>query len=242
MRHPFAIVGALLIAVIFAVVISWTFSRCPENDVSMPVAEPSPSELLVPDFPWPPPRASAMAVIPAVFFANDRFLGDVSNRIGAALDVGGYFERSYFAAPGGFAMVTRLEQINPDGTSKREEKERWSLKSGPIGRFSLADYLRTLFTAPAGYYRIIVFVVSSQPFTQSDERVERSEAGAWLSQGLNALPEEITQLSYTKRHTVTALIYEFEQPGRQEAMLMLPSDLTGRAHLERALLWDALRQ
>jgi hypothetical protein len=137
--------------------------------------------------------------------------------------------------------VTRLERINPDGTPTAEA-ERWTVGALPLTSFSLADYLRALFTAPSGRYRIIVFVVSSQPFAQSETQVQQDEALAWLSEGLNLLPDNMALAPFTPQHTVTALIYEFEQPGNQEAMLMLPANLIGRVHLQRAQLWDALRQ
>ncbi len=209
------------------------------------VASGDPAPAPIPQFPWPPPRASASAVIPAAFVkpggVDTATLGDVADEISAALDTGGYFERSYFGAPGGFAMVTRLERINPDGTPT-DEAERWTVGALPLTSFSLAAYLRALFTAPSGHYRIIVFVVSSQPFAQSETEVQRDEALAWLSDGLNRLPDNMALAPFTPQHTVTALIYEFEQPGNQEAMLMLPAHLMGRVHLQRAQLWDALRQ
>jgi hypothetical protein len=196
----------------------------------------------VPQFPWPPPRASASVAIPDGFIAASGSaaptLGDVAAQIHTTLDGGGYVERSYFAAPGGFAMVTRLERINADGTPM-QDPERWRVEAQPLGSFSLRAYLQALFTAPSGHYRIIVFVVSSQPLAQSEAEVSRSEALAWLHEGLNRLPDSIAGAAYTDRHVVTALIYEFEQPGRQEAVLVLPGNLTGRAHLERAMLWQA---
>jgi hypothetical protein len=196
----------------------------------------------VPQFPWPPPRASASVVVPPGFIRLSSVakptLGDAAKLIDAALDGGGYVDRSYFAAPGGFAMVTRLERIDADGTPKQEE--RWSVQPPPLQRFSLSAYLRALFTAPPGYYRIIVFVVSSQPFAQAAERVSRDEALAWLHEGLNRLPDSIAEASYTERHDATALIYQFEQPGRQEALLVVQGSPSGREHLQRAKLWDAL--
>ena len=196
----------------------------------------------VPQFPWPPPRASASVVIPFGPIRSSGIpeptLGDAAKLINAALDGGGYVDRSYFAAPGGFAMVTRLERIDPDGTPRQDE--RWSVQPPPLQSFSVGAYLRALFTAPPGYYRIIVFVVSSQPFAQSAERVSRDEALAWLHEGLNRLPDSIAGASYTERHDATALIYQFEQPGRQEALLVVQGSPSGREHLERAKLWDGL--
>jgi len=210
----------------------------PQAPAVMPPTVGIDPELDVPQFPWPPPRASASVVMPPGFLRlRELTLGDAAKLINAALDGGGYVDRSYFAAPGGFAMVTRLERIDADGTPKQEE--RWSVESPPLQSFSLGAYLRALFTAPAGYYRIIVFVVSSQPFAQAAEGVSRDDALAWLHEGLNRLPDSIASALYTERHDVTALIYQFEQPGRQDALLVLQGGPTGREHLERAQLWGA---
>jgi hypothetical protein len=96
---------------------------------SAEVAGPEPA-VAIPQFPWPPPRASASAVIPAAFLrpsgVESPTLGDIADEISKALDTGGYFERSFFGAPGGFAMVTRLERINRDGTPT-DEAERWTV-------------------------------------------------------------------------------------------------------------------
>jgi hypothetical protein len=234
------LIGALVLGALVLVAVG--FLGFYADRASPPPAASVSPEPEVPDFPWPPPRASATAVIPAGFIRvsgiAEPTLGHAVELINAALDGGGYVERSYFAAPGGFAMATRLERIEADGTPKQEE--RWSVAVQPLQSFSLGAYLRALFTAPAGYYRIIVFVVTSQPFAQSAERVSRDDALAWLHEGLNRLPDSIAAARYTERHAVTALIYQFEQPGRQEAQLVLQGSPSGREHLERAMLWGAL--
>ena len=249
-RASLTLIGALVLGALALVVVvllgSVTHAPLPADmaEPALPEALPSPAaeiEPEAPQFPWPPPRASASVVIPFGPIRSsgvpEPTLGDAAKLIDAALDGSGYVDRSYFAAPGGFAMVTRLERIDADGTPKQEE--RWSVEPPPLQSFSLGAYLRALFTAPAGYYRIIVFVVSSQPFAQAAEPVSRDDALAWLHEGLNRLPEGIAEASYTERHDVTALIYQFEQPGRQEALLVLQGSPTGREHLERAQLWGA---
>jgi hypothetical protein len=83
----------------------------------------------MPHFPWPPPKASAMVVIPGDFLRKTPgkvcYLGDVERKIHAALESSGCFEKSYYGVPDGFAMVARLEQINRDGTPK-EVPDRWA--------------------------------------------------------------------------------------------------------------------
>lgn len=209
------------------------------------IATTSKTKQMLPQFPWPPPRASAMTTIPASFFRQvvGRLvrLTDVDHKINAALDVSGYFERSYYAVPGGFALVTRLEQINPDGTPM-EGDNRWQVEVGPIRSFSLEAYLRALFTSSPGYFRIVVFIVTPYPFSQADASVDRQDAIAWLSRGAHILPPEIGNLPYTERHSCTALIYEFEKiAGEQKARTLIPGRMLGRTHLEKSGLWDGLK-
>ena len=76
-----------------------------------------------PSFPWPPPKASASSKVPDNFLRETetkQILHDIDRRLALALDKAGYFEKSYFSVPDGFALVTRLEQINADGTPKPE--------------------------------------------------------------------------------------------------------------------------
>lgn len=200
--------------------------------------------IMIPEFPWPPPGASATTEIPRHFFSSQPSdvlrLRDVKGALQAALESCGYYEKSYYSVPDGFAMATRLEQINRDGTSK-EPPDRWAVEVQRLRKFSLKAYLVALFTANPGYYRIIVFIVTSYPFSQTDIRVSREEAIDWMGRGFNDLPDSIGQLEYSEEYTCTALIYEFEQPNPGEPNeLKIPSNLQGRTHLEKANLWQAL--
>jgi hypothetical protein len=169
-------------------------------------------------------------------------LKDVDLRLTTALDACGYVGKSYYAVPDGFALVTQLEQINPDGTS-RPLPSRWAAKVQPLSTFSLSDYLKALFTANPGRYRIIVFIVTSHPFSQTDAKVSKAEALGWLSKGLNQLPASIGDLSFTSDYAATALIYEFEEAHAGEnAVFITPSGLTGRDHLTKSKLLPALEK
>jgi hypothetical protein len=199
----------------------------------------------IPQFPWPPPTASARVTIPAGMIRRGGALGalrDVDTRLSAALDARGYVERSYFAVPHGFAIVTRLEQI--DNTGKpRTPPARWNASAGGLTDFSLSAYLRALFTAEQGRYRVIVFTITGAPFTEGDQHVTSEEALEWLRRGLDKLPPSLADLPYTNDVTVTALIYEFERTGANTpaaARAIVPSTIGAREHLSGAGLWSAL--
>src|SRR3546814_19568128 len=90
-------------------------------------------------------------------FGGAANLGAVAERLSDALHAAGYVSPAFYSAPGGYALVARLEQIEAAGTPKPVPM-RWSteLPSGDI--LSLRDYFSALFSAPQRHYRVIVFV------------------------------------------------------------------------------------
>lgn len=167
-------------------------------------------------------------------------MGDVADRLDRAFQQAGYGEKTWYAVPGGFALASRLEQFNPDGTSKNEP-DRWSAKIKAPKIFDLRDVMRALFTAQEGRYRIIVFIVTTQPFSAADKTISAEEAGEWVRKGAFNLPEAIREVNYTPKHFCEALIYEFDQPSRDNpAVFKAPSELQGETHLRKAKIWSAL--
>ncbi|MCI5146631.1 MAG: ankyrin repeat domain-containing protein, partial [Candidatus Electrothrix sp. AR3] len=154
----------------------------------------------IPPFPWPPPKASAFEKIPSKFLstsASDKqtSLKDVAEKLEAAFGDAGYSEKKYYQVPDGFALVSKLEQFHSDGTPK-EQPDRWAAEFRPPRIFSLKSYIKSIFTANPGRYRIVVFIVTSQPF-ESEDTVNREEAMAWLDSGIMVLPKSIGDEAYT---------------------------------------------
>lgn len=163
----------------------------------------------IPQFPWPPPRPTTRATLGHALFsdANDTF-GAVAEQLAAALSRARYSQPAYYAVPDGFAMVTRLEQIEADGTPM-PESERWNVNLPPRKKFSLNNFVSALFDAPEGNYRVIVFVVSDHPFATGTDVVTNLEANAWLSGGLDRLPSFIGARKFSEDTGCVALIYQF---------------------------------
>ncbi|MGO9543775.1 MAG: hypothetical protein ACLPPF_03150 [Rhodomicrobium sp.] len=194
-------------------------------------------EAALPQFPWPPPAPSASYVFPAETFNAGSTMGQVTSRILDALEKSGYVERSFFQTQsGGVALVTRLERISDDG-APAPEAQRWppGFTSSPS---DFAAFLRGLFYAEPGYYRILVFVLQSDAFAPSPGGVSGEAAKAWLTEGANKLPREVAAQPFGSA-TCTALIYEFASDGT--ATKMVGSALTGKQHLEKAGLLAVLR-
>jgi hypothetical protein len=217
----------------------------PSGPTAAPTA-PVADALELPSFPWPPPRASALRGIPLGWLIDDSAtarLRTLDERLGLALDHLGYAQRAYFRAPGGYALVTRIERIEPDGRP-RAGAERWALDESAAGIFSITDYLRALFLARPGYFRVLVFTVTPQPFSTSGPPVTSAEAIVWLQTGFNRLPEEIAEIAVASApFACTALIYEFERAAESDpAHVLLPGRIEARAHLEQSGLLRELER
>lgn len=198
--------------------------------------------LQVPNFPWPPPHASASEVLDGRLFRRARTLAGVDSILVNALKRSGYFERSYYRVPQGFALVTRIEQID-EQAAPRPDPARWSLEVKPFEEFTITNYLKSLFQASVGRFRIIAFIVTNQPVTEdTSDETSFNEAVAWLKLGAKSLPESIGQLAFRSDYRCTALIYEFRKPESAEAMLVNPSINQGAVHLQKAKILQSLNR
>jgi len=148
------------------------------------------------------------------------------------------YEYRYFSAPGGFALVSRIERMSPDGSSE-PPPARWD--TGIRFGSSLTEYFAGVFSAPKGYFRVFVLVVTDDDFSQSGKPASRSEALNWMRDGRNRLSPEIAGKSAGPEVRCTALIYEFVSEGfDQTTKLLKAGRLVARAHLERTGLWSEL--
>jgi len=196
----------------------------------------------VPEFPWPPPAASAEHQIRNTWLTKgDRTkLSDVAERLEAALQDADYETWRYSSVPRGFALATQMEQIRPDGTP-RSGKERFRADLPSLSDMTFVEFLKALAKAPPGHYRVIVFVVTDTPFSRSDMSPTEKEAQQWLHVGLNHLPRSIGALTYGEDYRTTAMVYEFTKPSKSSPATFVPkSPESGKIHLERAGIWDAL--
>lgn len=207
-----------------------------------PAQSPASAEPDLPPFPWPPPKTSAYHIIPHDVFVEAGVtaapdLATVGSRIEAALDQAAYSERSYHSVPNGFALATRIERIRADGAPDYER--RWVIEDN-TGTFSLLGYLEKILYGDPGRFRVIVFVVTDQPFSATGEALTASEARELTTTGLLSLPRSFREIEFGPNFRVVALIYEFFKPEGGKPDQVLPGTLAGIEHLEGAKLAGAL--
>jgi hypothetical protein len=194
-----------------------------------------------PTFPLPPPQWTADANLDA-FCSNCKTLYDAERILRKAMDATGYYSRRYYYVPEGFAIVGRLEQFNEDGSCK-DESGRWSTKPISNEKFSLSNYMYSLFVPKPGHFRVLVFVVTPHTFNADTSfKVTRESATAWLNEGRNRLPEAIGNLPFKAGNTaMSALVYEFiAYESDKKLKFMDSSPLEGMTHLRMSKLIEFL--
>jgi len=199
----------------------------------------APPQLELPPFPWPPPQASARVTVPLIPGRGEHVVGDIDRRILSALDAMGYVERAHYWVPDGYALITRVEQIERNGRP-RAMPYRFSAQLPPPD--SLKDYFAGLFTSPPGYFRIIVFVVTDLSFNDTAAPLGEAEATGLLQRGPAALPPVIADQPLPLKTKCTALIYEYQKSSVDTGSAAVPIQSTVDAvtHLRQAGLWQLL--
>ncbi len=198
--------------------------------------DPKLEGLTLPGFPWPPPACNSRYELPETALAGLGTLGAVEQKLRMALDAKGYSQRSYFSVPNGFALVTQLEQYNAADASSRNDRTRWLDYPARDNFSGVMDYLKSFVVPQKGYFRLLVFIATNQPFGGGAQRVSKAQASAWLSQGFNKLPQSLAKTPLTPEYSVTVLVYEFEVPeSNRKPVQKCPSTLfDAQTHLRKS--------
>lgn len=219
-------------------------SAPPPPPAPPPIPPPPPPPITqsvrqLPSFPWPPPQPSSQVVVQRARFAGDTTFGDVASRLRMALQQCGHARMSYYSAPSGFAMVTRIERLRDDSRPATEDRFV-SPAPGTEGSLDFLGFVQSLWFAPTGYYRQIVFIATDQPFVASAPSPSVEAADEMLAEGLGFLPASYAALAFTPRHRVEALIYEFQKQGEAQAQVARPARWNANTHLVRLGLMNYL--
>ena len=168
-------------------------------------------------------------------------LRHVSKALDATLSAAGYSERAYYAVRSGgrsvgFALVTRLERIETDG--KPFPPDERFLPATSQDRFSLVSFLKSLFVAPVGYYRLLAFVVATESIKTDDRRLDQQGAEALLRKGDRRLRGCLAETPFTDDYSIDVLVYEFrhapEEAADENVAQLAPGRLDPALHLSRA--------
>jgi HEAT repeat protein len=182
---------------------------------------------------WSPPPWCASEELNAMFFGPVK-LQDVYQRLLDSLHGANYTETSLFPLSDGFALATRIERIDKDGTPILNA--RWTRNR--LVALSLRDWVRMLFLQPVGYYRLFLFVVVKGDLENSGEPLTIDEADSWFGVQ-RELPSGLAGVD-CKDHNCHMLVYHFIKEEGAPIRLVIPSGLPGKEHLLRGGIWQKL--
>lgn len=192
-------------------------------------------------FEWPPPTATSRYSLPETLLdlRPGRSYGEILGTLTTALSRGGVASWSvYPVGADGFAVATPMESIRDDG-SPRPGAARWSVDARPpLDSGGVWPYIRGLFAARAGRYRVMVFVVTPRALDTSGEILTSKEAAELAGGGDLRVPGPMRRGHVTAAHRAAVLIYEFRQQDESSTpMLLQRSAITPIEHLVRSGIW-----
>src|SRR5271166_3744661 len=193
-----------------------------------------------------PPRATDRFPIPVGIADENVTLQQLADRLSQALKDAGYEGKcSYYWLDDlhgpGFAIVTHIEHIQPDG--KPVLDQRWGFDLPRYGPLTLGSLLGALMHADPGRYRLLALVVCKEPLVEKEtpmttHQVQELSAGPkWLADS------PLKTVVPTEDFHLIAYVYEFERKSRSDdPALMVSSNLTAEQHLRSTALYDDIEE
>jgi hypothetical protein len=192
-------------------------------------------------FDWPPPEPTDIVKLDplwlTVMVSEKTAVSDVAAAVAKAFKSVGHVQVGYQSVGcDGFAVISSLERIDSQGRSLPEDVR--FLPPGAKEPWSLQGYLLRLMTAPEGKYRQIVIVGTDMPLNEFSDPPTSAEILDMMDEAEISIPPGLKAYKWRRRHTLTALIYEFDRPaGNGDPVRVPPRGLGGTKHLTGAGLY-----
>jgi hypothetical protein len=130
-------------------------------------------------------------------------------------------------------MVTRLEGVDAGGHPV-ETQQRWQNMENStyaLAGFSIRDYLLALFRQRIGFFRVFVFIVSSNalvldPNAKATPEVVRE----WQNRGRATLPDSVSNRPFSPTYKVNILLYQFTRAEGHSPELVSDSTVNDQFH------------
>lgn len=169
----------------------------------------------LPQFKIPAPRASAQMVFARHELPSGPLnLEQVDDALRSRLTAAGYPDLGYYRVTNGFALATGMERVATDGRPFQGQK-RWAIEASGLASLadslSLSSLIHSLINADPGSYRMMVFVVTNRPVTNSGTDMKSDTAKVMVVNGASDLPQGFSQVPFGPDYRATALIYEFSR-------------------------------
>jgi hypothetical protein len=165
-------------------------------------------------FPWPPPAPSDRRLLQLAQLGGDApaaTWGHVADRLMALFGSGHYPSWGFYSAPGGFAVIPHLEQIDLQSGQALAGDARWASEV-KLASLNILHRITTV-QLPKGMYRAIVFVLTNDPRTSgevTDPARMLQTARRWGTSGAADLPQALRGERITDDQRLFVLLYEFE--------------------------------
>ncbi len=194
------------------------------------VSSQSTSAVPINSFPFPPIVGYTQFPIKFDLLKHPKKLSQTADILEHALHANGYDELSYFNIERGFALLTRIEMINSDGTSIYNS-ERFSINE------KASMDLKDMISPRAGVFRLFGFIVTDVSFQPQLGETDFKKLNALTRLGYNVLPNDGPT---NDNYTCTVVVYEFAADKPNVPLKLRDARLNAKVHLEKSKILSLL--
>ncbi len=190
-------------------------------------------------FPNPAPIPSAKFFLPN-YQTDLETLDEVAIHLEGVFNKAGYKDKlRYYYSIDGFALLSKLERFNKDGTEVSSNK-RWVNVFGD-GKFSYYQIFKSLFFEVSTEFRMFALVIASKNAKIGSQIMTAQVAQELLMHGYETLPEELKKKILNPKN-LSVLVYHFHQNDIGEVPeLDLSGNISAENYLKTAGLSEILQ-
>jgi HEAT repeats len=185
---------------------------------------------------WPPPRPSTHQELSSNYLQGGITLNDAYRRLSSALSARDY-DVEVLSAPGGFALVSRVERYDPTtGASLAEPGRRWSSIPAHLSwDFSL---LTRFFAGETMYFRVFVFIVTDSSLRPIDRpKLDRDSFLTWVYARSHMLSASMQAQPISSKH---CFVFVYNFVGKERQFILQSDSLSAVTQVRQSGISDGL--
>lgn len=173
---------------------------------------------------------------------------DIQQRLKYVLNECGYANSKVGVIPmgeSGFQIITQIEQINKNLTPKTTNSERWNADDAAKPEIkSIIDYLRLIFSANIGYYRVYLFKFTGKESIPKGPAIEYDDMIDLFTGSPQSLPISEREKKVDGNYIFSVWVYEFKKNENARTCSFITKGAhqlgDAQAHLEQSKLYHLL--
>lgn len=164
---------------------------------------------------------------------SGKTLGELRDHFASALGKANYSAYAAYPYEQGFAIITRIEKCEKDGTLARDRWANLDQTALPLSDVFSPAYWKRLFEGRDGDFRFFIFTFTSASPIFTGKEATAKDATVWQVEGPSVLPADLRDAKINYPFVFSVMVYQFKAAGDGTVFL--------KPHEARLGAWEELK-